>query len=159
MQIYRLIFAGFLLGLALVAIGSGFSFRERFRRWGYGMIAGGTVLIGAVAVVNRSQPVSAFLVAPETATIAIDSTYHYAEAVIGDCLSLYRVVGPLWLVSGFDNYPGDSWDKSPPGPCRAVGYVGGSVRLPDRVAVGSWGLCDRSVCYELEPSGTTSRVP
>ncbi len=153
MRAYGFILTGLFLGLALVAIGFGFSFRERFRKWGYGTIAVGLVLFGGMTVVNRSQPVSSFLITPETETIIIvsDDTDHYAEVDIGDCLSLYRVIGPLWLISGFDDYPGDSWEKNPPGPCRAVAYVGGSVRLPDRVADGKWGLCDRSPrCYKLE---------
>ena len=67
---------------------------------------------------------------------------------VGQCLSLYRTVGPVSFIVGSDLFPGGTWDRRPVSSCEAMG-VNGPISLPDEVRDGRWMLCDYSHCYPL----------
>ncbi|HYJ25111.1 MAG TPA: hypothetical protein VE027_08925 [Acidimicrobiia bacterium] len=71
------------------------------------------------------------------------------EGLIGQCLSLFRQIGPLWLIVGNDVVPGDDWERGPSNSCESVGLMDAEINLPDSVRSGEWMLCDHNTCFAL----------
>ena len=71
------------------------------------------------------------------------------EGVIGQCLSLFRQIGPLAFIVANELFPGGDWERGPSNTCEAVGLLNAEINLPDSVRTGEWMVCDYSTCFPL----------
>ena len=87
----------------------------------------------------------------ELLIVEVDGSYQTeeVEAVIGQCLSLFRQIGPLSFNVGNEVFPGGDWERGPLNSCEAVGIMDAEINLPDSVRSGEWMVCDHNTCFPL----------
>lgn len=121
--------------------------------------AGAGVVIGLVALLLIGVVATA-LVRPEQfresgdelQIVEVDGAFQTEVALVGQCLSLFRRLGPLSYITGNDLFPGGDWDRKPSNNCEAVGFMDADIYLPASVQTGEWMLCDHPFCRRLMPS-------
>ena len=108
--------------------------------------------VGVGVLANLFTPRTFLFGAPPMEAVLETDTLSGSPTVVvntGDCLTLYRSLGPVSFATAHDLYPGGEWDKRPTRVCTARGWHPGTVFLPDSVFSGSWVLCDWDRCYRL----------
>ena len=85
----------------------------------------------------------------ELLIVEVDDSLQTDVAMIGQCLSLFRKIGPLSFIVANDVVPGEDWERGPFNGCEGVGHLDAHIYLPESVRSGEWMLCDYATCFPL----------
>jgi hypothetical protein len=138
-----------LAGITLIVV----VVRDRAHPWAVITLVA-LILVGVVATVFV-RPERFREPGEDLQIVEVDGAYQTEVALVGQCLSLFRRLGPLSYITGNDLFPGDNWNRVPFDSCEAVGFMDAVIYLPASVASGDWMLCDHSLCHGLEPSASS----
>ena len=82
----------------------------------------------------------------ELLIVEVDGSLQTDVAMIGQCLSLFRKIGPLSFIVANDVVPGEDWERRPFNGCEGVGLLGAHIYLPESVRSGCG---DFATCFPL----------
>jgi len=135
-----------LAGIALIVV-------VAWKRAGAGVVVGlvALLVIGVVATV-LVRPERFREMGEDLQIVEVDGAFQTEVALVGQCLSLFRRLGPLSFITGNDLFPGDDWNRGPFDSCEAVGFMDADIYLPASVASGDWMVCDHSFCHRMKLS-------